>query len=218
MNRTPREIVVAALAAGGPGATFDPLQLQVLLFLIDRTVPDRIGGPFFGFRPGPLGPIDDLIYQLVEEMATAGDAVIDRSEPTTLFRLTDAGHTKGEAVLATLEPSVADYFGRVARWTLLVPHRPMLRSVFHAYPEMATKCVVPDWAKKAPKRQATEYGLHPFAEGFVRAFDFFGFMRRPQPPKPKPKSDGEAIRKVWRDVGGFLEDAMVKVGKSEGLW
>ena len=43
-------------------------------------------------------------------------------------------------------------------------------------------------------------------------------MGRPRPSKAAPESDAEAISEVWREVGGFIEDAMVRVGKSERLW
>ena len=74
-------------------------------------------------------------------------------------------------MLATLDSPVADYFGHVARWARLVPRRPMLRSVFRQYPEMAANCVVSDWVEERRKRQEVEPRLHPFAEGFVGAFD-----------------------------------------------
>ena len=218
MNRTRRDIVAAALAAAGPEAFCDPIQLQVRLFLIDRKALNRIGGPCFDFRPGPLGPTDDSLYDDIGTMAATGEAVIDQLGPTTLFRLTEAGRAKGEAVLATLDPPVADYFGRVARWTSLVPYGAMLRSIFREYPEMATKCVVKKRAKVRRTQPDAERGLRPFVEGFVRAFDFFGVMRHPQSGKSKSKSDAEAIEEIWHDVGGFIEDAMVTVGHSERLW
>ena len=166
MNHTRRDIVAAALAAAGPEAFCDPIQLQVRLFLIDRKVPNRIGGPCFDFRPGPLGPTDYSLYNDIGTMAATDEAIIDQSGPTTFFRLTEAGRAKGEAVLATLDSPVADYFGRLARWTSLVPYGTMLRSIYQEYPEMSTKCVVMKQAKVRRTRPDAERGLRPLRGGF----------------------------------------------------
>ncbi len=56
MKRNRGDILAAAFAAAGPGAAFDPIRVQKLLFLIDREVTERIGGPFFHFRPYHYGP------------------------------------------------------------------------------------------------------------------------------------------------------------------
>ena len=45
------ELVLATMAAGGPRARFDPIRIQLLLFLIDRCAGPVLGGPHFGFRP-----------------------------------------------------------------------------------------------------------------------------------------------------------------------
>ena len=58
MMRNHDDIVAAAFAATEPGTKFDPLRAQKLLFLIDQVVSERIGGPFFDFRPYLYGPFD----------------------------------------------------------------------------------------------------------------------------------------------------------------
>ena len=56
------EIVLAAVAAGGSGARFFPVQLQKLLFLIDREIPELVHGPHFRFIPYYYGPFDKGLY------------------------------------------------------------------------------------------------------------------------------------------------------------
>ena len=53
MKRNREDILAAAFAAAGSGAVFDPIQLQVLLFLIDRSVPNSICGPTSISSPDP---------------------------------------------------------------------------------------------------------------------------------------------------------------------
>ena len=84
MKRNREDIIVAAAAAAGPGAWFDPIQLQHLLFLIDGTVSHRIGGPFFRFEPHDYGPFDGAIHGVIRGMM--GPA----APPTTVLFHTSA--------------------------------------------------------------------------------------------------------------------------------
>ena len=58
------QVVLAAMAAGGPGAGFFPIQLQKVLFLIDREIHEFVNGPHFHFIPYHYGPCDKDIYIL----------------------------------------------------------------------------------------------------------------------------------------------------------
>ena len=44
-------IVLDSLAAGGDKAVFDPVQMQKVLFLIDKELPEFIGGQYCNFKP-----------------------------------------------------------------------------------------------------------------------------------------------------------------------
>ena len=189
MKRNRRDIVAAAL---------------------DRVVSDRIGGPFFEFHPGPYGPFDGAVCDVIGEMAAAGDAVIDESDR---YLLAEAGRAKGEAVLASFEPPVADYFGRAARWARLMPHLRMLAAIRTAYPEMAGNGGVRDRDEERSIRR-----WHPFVRGMAGAFDLTGSMFQSADQRVGPASDADAIRDIWRDVGESLEDAMVGFGETERLW
>ena len=50
-------LVLAALAAGGENATFSPVQVQKLLFVLDREASPHIDGPHFNFIPYDYGPL-----------------------------------------------------------------------------------------------------------------------------------------------------------------
>ena len=213
MKRNRRDIVAAAFAGAGSGAVYDPIRVQNLLFLIDRVVSDRIGGPFFDFHPGPYGPFDGAVYDVIGEMAAAGDAVIDESDRYLRYLLTEPGRAKGEAVLASIEPPVADYFRRAARWARLMPHLRMLAAIRRAYPEMAGNGGVRDRDEDRSIRR-----WHPFLRGMASAFDLTGSMFRSPDHGLGPASDADAIRDIWRDVGESLEDAMVGFGETERLW
>ena len=65
-----REIILAALAPAD-GVIHTPVQVQKLLFLIDKKIPHLVGGPYFNFVPYAYGPFDTEIYRLLEELEKA---------------------------------------------------------------------------------------------------------------------------------------------------
>lgn len=209
------DIVTASFAAGGPGASFDPIRTQKLLFLVDREVSERIGGPFFDFQPCHYGPFDADVYRVIEELATAEEVRVDGSGryPRYRYILTGSGYGRGTAVLDGLPQAVAKYLRDAARWVRLTPYRRMLSAIYSRYPDTAVNSVVGQpRAKRRAQRQ------NPFVRGMARAFDFTGTLHR-TPGSPKPaRSDADAIRSAWRAVGQELEEAMTSFGESERLW
>ena len=213
MTRNREEIVAAAFAAAGHGASFDPIRVQKLLFLIDRVVSERIGGPFFHFQPYNYGPFDRAIYGVIAAMAAGGDVRINTSGAYPRYSLTQAGYRRGKATLATFPIPVADYFGRVARWIRLMPYRPMLAAIYREYPEMAENSVVRHLAARPRGSQKM-----PFIRGITRAFDLTGTMYRTPDSEVGLQSDADALREAWRAVGDDIEEAMVQFGESECAW
>ena len=213
MKRQPGNVLVAAFAAAGPGAVLDVIRVQVLLFLIDRVVADRIGGPFFQFRPYLYGPFDRAVHDVIRQMVADGQARIDTSLPYERYLVTEAGRRRGMAVLGSLPVPVADYFGRAARWVRLMPYRRMLAAVHRAYPEMAV-----GGGSRPAESQRRSWRRSPFIRGMARAFDLTGTMFRSPDRDIGLESDRDAIQDAWRSVGQDIEDAMVGFGESERLW
>ncbi|MDE0105626.1 MAG: hypothetical protein OXN89_24880 [Bryobacterales bacterium] len=50
------------MASASARARFDPIQIQRVLFLVDREVGWVIGGPHFQFEPAACGPIDPDLF------------------------------------------------------------------------------------------------------------------------------------------------------------
>ncbi len=212
MTRNRDDIVAAAFAAAGPGAKIDPLQAQNLLFLVDRVVSERIGGPFFDFRPYLYGPLDHAVDDAVQNLVAAGFAQTDESGRYPRHSLTDSGRRRGEEALGSFPAPVADYFGRAARWVLLVPCRRALVAIHREYPEMAVKDVARDLRGTRSDRAGNS-----FVQGMVSAFDLMGVTNRSS-DSDDFRSDGDDIRDAWREVGTDIEDAMVRFGEIERLW
>ena len=213
MDWSRSDIVTAAFAADGPGAAFDSIRAQQLLFLIDREVPERIGGPFFDFRPHQYGPFDGAVYGVIGELTAAGAAHVNTAGSNPRHLLTKTGHRRGTKVLADFSDPVADYMKRASRWVRLTPYRRMLAAIYRQYPEMAVNSVVRHRGSERPARRE-----NPFIRGMTRAFDITGTMHRPTNTAVGLESDREAIRDVWRAVGRDIEEAMIGFGESERLW
>ena len=73
-----KNIILASMAASD-GATHTPVQIQKLLFLIDKKLSDELGGPFFNFIAYDYGPFDKEIYKLLEELASEDTTATMRS-------------------------------------------------------------------------------------------------------------------------------------------
>ena len=213
MIRNSAEIVAAAFAAAGRGASFDPIRIQKLMFLIDREVSGRIGGPFFDFKPYLYGPFDRAIYDVIGRLVAARTVWVDTSGPYHRYALTESGYRRGDETLASVPASVADYMGRAARWVWLTPYRRLLAAIYRQYPEMAVNSVVRQLGPAYPAPPQD-----PFFRGMTRAFDFTGKAHRSPDSAASQKSEAEAIHDVWTAVGNDIEQAMARLGETERLW
>lgn len=139
MNK--REILLAALATGGKHS-YTPVQIQKLLFLIEKNVAASIGGPFYDFQPYDYGPFDASVYSEVRALVRDGDA----SEEVTganwkCHTLTDQGVEKGAQLLAQLPENAADYLRRAGEFVRGLSFSELVSSIYKAYPDMKANSV-----------------------------------------------------------------------------
>ena len=207
------EIVRAAFAADGPGVAFDPIRAQRLLFLMDREVSARIGGPYFDFRPCDFGPFDGAVYPVLDDLVRTGDLRVDASGRSTRYLLTDMGYRRGAVVLGELPRPLAEYLRDAARWVRLTPYGPMLAGIHRRYPDTAVNSVVGGRSSELRRETAG-----PFVRGMARAFDFTGTAQRAARSGKAVRTDAEAIHDAWQAVGEELAEAMTRFGESERLW
>src|SRR5713101_3682080 len=89
--------IVLAVMAAGKGATHSPVQIQKLLFLVDKRLSDHINGAHFNFQPYHYGPFDTNVFTVLDKLEGRGLLCIDR-EPDRRwksYRLSPTGQTKG---------------------------------------------------------------------------------------------------------------------------
>lgn len=137
------EIVLAAMAAS-KGAVHTPVQMQKLLFVIDRKISQDVGGPHFNFEPYDYGPFDQGVYQVLEQLAKNGDVEIDVNAGTRrrTYRLTPQGQRTGDALLSSkVSTAVGQYITRLSEWIRRQTFAELVSAIYRAYPEMRANSV-----------------------------------------------------------------------------
>ncbi len=138
MNR--EEIILAALAPA-KGTSHTPVQVQKLLFLIDREISDLIDGPHFNFQPYDYGPFDKAVYDELRKLKNKGHVYIIPEENWQNYMLTKTGESMGEKILNSLPPIAQDYIERVSEFVRKLTFSQLVSAIYKTYPEMRDNSV-----------------------------------------------------------------------------
>jgi hypothetical protein len=146
LDLTDRQSLVLAALASSPGASFAPVQVQKLLFLIDENIADELGGKLFHFEPYDYGPFDKDVYVELANLEQRGLASVSRVETSERRRyaLTADGQTLGVEVLDRLTPRAQRYIRRVSAWVRDLTFAQLVGSIYKAYPKMRINSVFQD--------------------------------------------------------------------------
>lgn len=134
------ELILAAMAPGG-GYEYTPVQVQKLLFLIDRQIPEHVGGPHFHFEPYHYGPFDRNVYTQLDLLASRGLVHIDPSLSPRRFALTMEGLVAGNAALNTLTPLTQDFIARTCQFVRTQSFSSLVSAIYKAFPDMRVNSV-----------------------------------------------------------------------------
>jgi uncharacterized protein len=139
---TKEDIVLAALSPAG-GRSHTPVQVQKLLFLIDKNAAALLGGEFFAFEPYHYGPFDQSVYATLDRLAVKGLVEIVQGQWRT-YRLTEEGQAEGEQLLQTFEGRAADYIRKASGFVRSLSFNQLVSAIYKAYPEMRARSVFQD--------------------------------------------------------------------------
>jgi hypothetical protein len=134
------DLVLAVMAPCG-GYRFTPVQMQKLLFLIDRQIPEHVGGPHFHFEPYHYGPFDTEVYRRLDELASRGLVAIDRTCSPRTFALTPDGEAWGKAALGKLREPIRDFIARTSSFVRNQTFSSLVSAIYKAFPEMRENSV-----------------------------------------------------------------------------
>lgn len=136
------EILLGALSVG-MGAIHTPVQVQKLLFLIDKNVASTIGGPFFHFQPYAYGPFDKQICDLLAKLKNEGDIeeVRNSSLQWAKYRLTTQGQKKGEVIMDSIDRGAKKYIVQLSTFVRSLSFSSLVSAIYKEYPEMRANSV-----------------------------------------------------------------------------
>lgn len=200
--------VLAAMAAAGAEARFDPVRLQKYFFLLDRELDAECGGPHFDFRPYQYGPFDRAVYAQFDRLVREGLAVVDKSRQYRLYSLSEEGFERGKRAAASLPERASRYMASASAWLFSLDVPALLLSIYEYAPNMAIQAVRPEVVET---RRLGAWKA-PFLRGMARSVDWAGTLSRSRDVRP---SGSAALARHWSVVGGYLRAAM-KRADSQG--
>ena len=111
------DMLLAALACG-TAETYTPEDVQSLLFLISRQIPETIAPPPFKFTMSERGPFDPCVYGLLEELVQDSFLSILTQGKRRDVTLTPTGETRAAEMLEQLPAPEVEYMQRAARFVV----------------------------------------------------------------------------------------------------
>jgi uncharacterized protein YwgA len=134
------EYVLAVLSPAA-GATYTPVQLQKLFFLMDREAQHLVDGPYYEFQPYDYGPFDGTVYDDLKALAENGKIERIHNGRWTNYRLSEAGQVEAEQYFDKLEPDAKSYIMRASEFVRSLSFSDLVRSIYKAYPDMKVNSV-----------------------------------------------------------------------------
>ena len=135
------DYVLAILSAGGEQASFSPVQVQKLFFLLDREVPKLVGGPYFDFQPYDFGPFDKNVYDCLDHLELRELASKTHSGPSRRYSLTPEGHQQGNALLDTLPGEAVAFISQIGQWVRSLSFSQLVSAIYRQYPAMKANSI-----------------------------------------------------------------------------
>ncbi|MET4802505.1 hypothetical protein [Bradyrhizobium sp. LB11.1] len=138
---TRSEMVLAALAAAGQNATFTPVQVQKLFFLLDKEAAHLLGGPYFQFAPHDYGPFDRAVYDELDGLAKNDLTIVQSTGRYRVYGLSQEGFQEGSKALDKFSGNAKSYVSDVANWVRRLTFEQLVASIYNRYPDMKVNSV-----------------------------------------------------------------------------
>ena len=138
-----RDAAILVAMAPAKRASFTPVQMQKLMFLLDRELADGIGGPLFDFRPYDYGPFDAGVYESLDELIISGrvELVLVPGQQWFKFRTTETGQPYGEQELDRLPQWVKNGITIYSGWVQSLSFPQLVSAIYKKYPDMKINSV-----------------------------------------------------------------------------
>lgn len=198
-----KDLVLAALAAGGQRAVYNPTHVQKLFFLIDRELAAWVDGPYFNFQPYHYGPFDRKVYDVLTTLAAKSLVTIHQENEFPVYALTDQGQFEGYACLSKQSDEVVRCLTQCARWVRTQSFQSLLTEIYARYPDMTVNSHVPDLVERARNRRSSSPS-RAFARGVGSILNFY-----PERSTTHQRTAAESLAEDWQAIGNDLRNAVV---------
>ena len=135
-----KEDYVLAVMSATKMNPLTPVRVQKLFFLLDDTIPEKVGGPYFEFVPYDFGPFDKTVYHVFKSLAIKNMAEIKKPDFNTpqMYQLTALGQEIGSETFESFPDDVQDYIVRLVEWILENSFTQIVSAMYKYYPDMKT--------------------------------------------------------------------------------
>lgn len=139
---TKDQVIIAAMTAGDLNS-LTPVQIQKLLFLLDKRASAGLGGPFFDFEPYHYGPFDRRIYDQLDNLAENGliEIIGTPYSRARSYRLTAKGLERGKRILNQMPKPVQEFMIKLSTFVRSLTFVQLVSAVYREYPEMRVNSV-----------------------------------------------------------------------------
>jgi uncharacterized protein YwgA len=133
-----RNDFVLAVFASSNNASYSPVQIQKLFFLIEKKIPELSENNYFNFTPYNYGPFDPVIYDVISELISSGNlkTINDADSRIIKYNTTNKGQIRGEQILQSLGVNAAGKIKILSDFVRRLSFSELVSAIYKEYPDM----------------------------------------------------------------------------------
>jgi uncharacterized protein YwgA len=120
-----------------------PVQMQKVLFLLDKQAHELLGTDFYRFEAYNYGPFASEIYSDLNELARDGRIILDKAPGKTWnkYVIAPLGKARVAEVIDRADGRVIDYLKTVVAWAKSLRFSELVGAIYKAYPPYAKNSI-----------------------------------------------------------------------------
>jgi uncharacterized protein YwgA len=133
MNK--KEVILAAMAPAKSNK-YSPVQIQKLLFLMDKAFSAITGVPILNFQPYYYGPFDKSIIDELEQLRDDGLILFTSEGTYTSYSLSSRGQVEGEKILYSMPEKPREYIKLLSEFVRKLSFAELVSVISKDFPDM----------------------------------------------------------------------------------
>jgi hypothetical protein len=119
-----------------------PVQLQKVLFVLGREMPNIAGDRYYEFNPYHYGPFDANVYRDATWLSVQGLVSVSTDESALRhYSITHLGQARASKLRGGATAAALDYLTRVVAWAQGLSFSQLVKSIYAHYPETSVNSV-----------------------------------------------------------------------------